>query len=214
MKKFNLFNEIIITDKAKLLSAINSDKDFTIDVDGKIAYEPFTTKPVIFKGKIDKQATNPLNPSASQSIDDMFGKNYQIVEDGDRALIKAFSNWQNIIEFNTENASYDDTTADGVAEFSDDELEDIGWYATDFNINYRTLVEILEDKCDGILLCIEQEEPYQFSGLGFLSDNEQAKDVLYKYAQEEVKKIMAEDEHFAKENLDADEREAAEFFGQ
>jgi hypothetical protein len=214
MKKFNLFNEIIVTDKTNLLNAINSNKDFTIGIDGEIEYAPYTTRAVIFKGKIDKQTANPLNPNASASLDDMFGKNYQIVEDGNRVLIKAFSNWQNIIDFNTENASYDDTTADGVAEFSNKELEEIGWHATEFDINYRSLVEVLEEKCEGTLLCIEQEEPYQFSGLGFLSDNEHAKKVMYNYAQEEVKKLMSEDEHFAKENLEGDELEAAEFFGQ
>jgi len=212
MKKFNLFNEIIITNKTNLLSAINSNKDFTIDIDGDIAYEPFNDKPVIFKGKINKQTLNPLNPSATQSIDDIFGKNYQIVEDGDRVLIKAFSNWQNIIGFNTQNASYDDTTADGVAEFSNKELEDIGWHATEFDINYRSLVELLESECDGTVLCIEQEEPYQFSGLGFIKDNTQAKNVMYNYCQKEIKKLMSEDKHFAKENLEDDELEAAEFF--
>ena len=213
MKKFNLFKEIIVTNKTNLLNAINSNKPFTIDVNGEIEFEPFGDKPVIFKGTIDKQNSNPLNPNASKSLDDLFGKYYQIVEDGERILIKAFSNWQNIIDFNKNNASYDDTTADGVAEFSDKGLEDIGWHATEFNINYRTLVEVLEDKCDGIMLCIEQEEPYQFSGLGFLSDNEQAKEILYSFCQEEIQKLMSEDEDYAKENLEDDELEAAEFFG-
>lgn len=213
MKKFNLFKEIIVTSKTKLLNAINSNKPFAIDTEGEIIFEPFDNRAVIFKGTLDKQNANPLNPNASKSLDDMFGKNYQIVEDGDRALIKAFSNWQNIIGFNADHASYDDTTADGVAEFSNKELEDIGWHATEFNIKYRTLVEVLENECDGILLCIEQEEPYQFSGLGFLSDNEHAKKVMFEYCKEEIKKLMAEDEHFAKENLEDDELEAAEFFG-
>ncbi|WP_373072330.1 hypothetical protein [Sulfurimonas sp.] len=214
MKKFNLFNEIIVANKTNLLNAINSNKPFSIDIEGNINFEPFDERAVIFKGTLDKQSTNPLNPSAPLSLDSMFGSGYQIVEDGDRALIKAFSNWQSIIGFNADNASYDDTTADGVAEFSNKDLEEIGWHATEFDINYRTLVEVLENECDGILLCIEQEEPYQFSGLGFLSDNDHAKTVMYNYCQNEVKKLMAEDEHFAKENLEDDELEAAEFFGQ
>lgn len=214
MKKFNLFNEIIVANKTDLLNAINSNKSFTIGINGEISFEPFDQRPVIFKGTIEKQNTNPLNPNASATLDSMFGPNYQIVEDGNRALIKAFSNWQSIIGFNSDNASYDDTTADGVAEFSNKELEDIGWHATEFDITYRTLVEILENECDGILLCIEQEEPYQFSGLGFLSDNAHAKEVLYNYCKDEIKKLMSEDEHFAKENLEDDELEAAEFFGE
>ncbi|QFR48601.1 hypothetical protein FJR48_02205 [Sulfurimonas lithotrophica] len=213
MKKFNLFKEIIVVNKTNLLNAINSNKPFTIDVGGKVEYEPFTNKAVIFKGTLEKENANPLNPNASQSLDDLFGKYYKIVEDGERILIKAFSNWQAIIDFNKQNASYDDTTADGVAEFSNKDLEEIGWHATEFNINYRSLVEVLEEKCDGIMLCIEQEEPYQFSGLGFLSDNEQAKEILYSYCQNAIKKLMAEDEDYAKENLEDDELEAAEFFG-
>ncbi|MCW9027148.1 MAG: hypothetical protein OQJ77_07500 [Thiovulaceae bacterium] len=212
MKKFNLFKEIIVTNKTNLLNAINSNKPFSIDINGVIEYEPFGDKPVIFKGTLDKTDSNPLNPNASKSLDDLFGRYYQIVEDSERILIKAFSNWQAIIDFNKENASYDDTTADGVAEFSNKELEDIGWHATEFNINYRSLVEVLEEKCDGVMLCIEQEDPYQFSGLGFLSDDKQAQEMLYNYCQNEVKKLMAEDEDYAKENLEDDELEAANFF--
>ncbi len=213
MKKFNLFNEIVAVNKVDLLNAVNSNKEFAISIDGKIIYDGFDKTAVIFKGKVDKKTQNSLNPSTSKPFTEILGKNYQIVEDGDRALIKAFSNWQNIIDFNTGTASYDDTTADGVAEFSNKDLEEIGWHATEFNIKYRTLVEVLEERCDGVLLCIEQEEPYQFSGLGFLADNEHAKEVLYAYCKEEAKKLMAEDEHFAKENLEDDELEAAEFFG-
>jgi hypothetical protein len=213
MKKFNLFKEIVVANKNLLLNAINSNKPFSIDTTGQISFEPFDDKAVIFKGTLDKKPTNPLNPAASQTLDEIFGSGYQIVEDGDRVLIKAFSNWQNIIDFNAQNASYDDTTADGVAEFSNKDLEEIGWHATEFDISYRTLVEVLEEKCDGILLCIEQEEPYQFSGLGFLADNEHAKEVLFNYCKEEAKKLMQEDEMFAKEHLDDEELEAAEFFG-
>ena len=212
MKKFNLFNEIIVTNKADLLNAVNSNKPFSIDTNGEIIYDQDDKRAVIFRGTVDKKPQNTLNPNSSKPFSELLGKNYQLVEDGERVLIKAFSNWQNIIDFNTQNASYDDTTADGVAEFSNKDLEEIGWHATEFNIKYRTLVEILEEKCDGILLCIEQEEPYQFSGMGFLSDDSHAKDVLFKYCQDEAKKLMSEDEDFSKENLEDDELEAAEFF--
>ena len=213
MKKFNLFNEIIVVNKSNLLNAVNSNKEFAIDINGEILYEGFDKGAVIFRGTADKKPQNSLSPNTSKPFSEILGKNYQIVEDGERALIKAFSNWQNIIEFNAENASYDDTTADGVAEFSNKDLEEIGWHATEFDINYRTLVEVLEENCDGVLLCIEQEEPYQFSGLGFLADNEHAKEVLYNYCKKEAKKLMDEDEMYAKEYLDNDELEAAEFFG-
>lgn len=213
MKKFNLFKEIITVEKASLLQAINSSKTFGIDIDGKIVNEPFSQNDIlIYVGKHTPNTTSALMPTTKPSLESILGKNYQVVEDEDRVLIKAFSNWQEIIKFNTSRASYDDTTADGVAEFSNKELEDIGWHATEFSIKYRALVEHLEEKCEGILICIEQEEPYQFSGLGFLSDNTHAKEVLFDYCKNEIKKLMSEDDDYKKENLIDDELEAAEFF--
>ena len=132
--------------------------------------------------------------------------------DDERVLIKASPAWQSIIKLNVLRASYDDTTGDGISEFSNKELEDLGWQATEFNISYRDLVELIEEKCEGTLLCIEQMEPYQFSGLGFIQDNRQAYDLLYSHCQEKIKELIANDADFAKENLTDDEIEAAEYF--
>jgi len=214
MKKFNLFNEIIIADKRKLLNAINSQKEFAINIEGEIIFSPVDKKEIlIFQTKYTPEATNALMQQQAPSLATIFGSNYQIVEDNNRVLIKAFSNWQELIKLNTPRASYDDTTGDGVSEFSNTALEDIGWNATEFNISYRELVEELEKECDGTLLCIEQEEPsYQFSGLGFLADDEQAKEVLFTYCQKKIKKMMQEDPLYAKNKLNDDEQEAAKFF--
>jgi len=213
MKKFNLFNEIITVNKNEVLQAINKNELFGINIYGKVITAPFSKKEIfIFKDKIEVTSVSGLTPQKPQSIQDMFGKNYQIVEDGERLLIKAFSNWQALIDINTPNASYDDTTADGVAEFGDKELENIGWNATEFNIDYRKLVETLEDTCDGTILCIEQEEPYQFSGLGFIANDTQAKNILFTYCQEHIKKIMSENNEFTRETLNDDELEALEYF--
>jgi hypothetical protein len=203
MKKFNLFKEIIIVDKNNLIDAINSKKLFGIDISGDIRFEPFTTKDILIYQGI---------PDADKSLEIIFGKNYQIVEDDDRILTKAFSNWQEIIKFNTPRASYDDTTADGVDEFSTKEMEDIGWHATEFDIKYRELVEVLENDCEGTLICIEQEEPYQFSGLGFLSDLDNAKEILFAFCQTKIKKLIDEDIDYKKDLLSDDAVEAAEFF--
>ncbi len=203
MKKFNLFKEIIITDRNNLAEAINSGKLFGIRVDGNICYEPFTLDDIlIYRG----------TPDTSLPIETIFGKNYQVLEDSDRVLIKAFSNWQEIIGFNSPRATYDDTTADGVDEFSTKDMENIGWHASEFNIKYRTLVDVLEEKCDGTLICIEQEEPYQFSGLGFVDDLTNARDILFDFCHREIKRLIAEDKDFAQDNLNDDELEAAEFF--
>ena len=203
MKKFNLFNEIITVEKSALLSAINSSKKFAINIYGEIKTQPFDNKEIlIYQGQ----------PEVVERFEDVLGKNYQLVEDRDRILIKAFANWQELIGLNTPRASYDDTTADGVADFSNSTLEDIGWHATEFNIDYRTLVEVLEDRCEGIILCIEQEDPYQFSGLGFLSDDEDAIEVLFNYCQTKIKDMIENDPDFKREELTDDEEEAAEFF--
>ncbi|MCX6077453.1 MAG: hypothetical protein NTW78_11310 [Campylobacterales bacterium] len=213
MKKFNLFKEIIVVNKPSLLGAINASKSYAIDINGEIKYEPFKENDIlIYQGKHIPSSASALTPSSKPSLETILGKNYHVVEDNDRVLIKAFSNWQEIIKLNTPRASYDDTTGDGVAEFSNKELEDIGWHATEFNINYRALIELLEERCEGTLICIEQEEPYQFSGLGFLSDIAHAKEVLYEYCQNQIKKLMAEDEDYKRENLTDDELEAAVFF--
>ena len=193
MKKFNLFNEIIKVNTSKFHEAIASNETFAITIDGNIIYDNFTTA-LIYKGKGE------------------LGKNYQIVEDANEVLIKAFSNWQELIAVNTPIASYDDTTADGVAEFSNKELEEIGWHITEFDVKYRTLVEVLEENCDGVVLCIEQEEPYQFSGLGFLADDNEAKKVLFEYCQKVVKDKLENDEDFKVENLTDDEEDAGRFF--
>ena len=204
MKKFNLFSEVIVVNKSDLQNIIAKNEEFGIDINGKIINNPSYSKEdiYIFKAKADTNV----------ELTKAFGNKYQIVEDGERILIKAFGNWQALIEINTPNASYDDTTADGIGEFEDEGLEDIGWNAIDFNINYRSLVDILEEKCEGTILCIEQIEPYQFSGLGFITDNKAAYDVLFKYAQERITEAMETDEDYKRETLDRDELEVLEFF--
>jgi len=214
MKKFNLFKEIIIVNKQELIKAINSSKTFGINIKGEIVFEPYADKEIlIFSGKLFPKNLNALNVSKQLSLPEIFGRNYQIVEDEDRVLIKAFSNWQELIRLNMPRASYDDTTGDGVDKFSNPELEDIGWKATDFEINYRAIVEHLEENCDGTLLCIEQEEPsYQFSGLGFFTDDKDTKEVMYNYCQNIIRKMIEEDPIYTKDNLDEDEEESAKFF--
>ncbi len=204
MKKFNLFNEIITAKTSELKNIIDSGNEFGINIYGEIIKPPYTSKDIlIFAGVADK----------SSKLEDAFGSKYQIVVAEERVLIKAFGNWQEIIAFNTPLATYDDTTADGVGEFAIKSLEDIGWHATEFNFLYRELVEVLEEKVEGITLCIEQEEPYQFSGFGFITNEAQAKDLLFDYCKEKIKYKIANDEDFTRDSLTDDEEDAAKFFG-
>jgi len=209
MKKFNLFKDIIIVSKSDFLRAVNSAKRFAIAHNGEIHYEPFPhTLISVYEGSV--APLSPLSTDLSRPIASMIGDNYRIVEDDDRLLIKASGAWQSIIGFNQKRSLYDDTSGDGIAEFSDKALEDIGWHATEFNIGYRDIVEQFEAQCEGILLCIEQEEPYQFSGLGFVFDVEHARQIGFDYCAATIKDKLENDEDFT--TLTDDEAEAAEFF--
>lgn len=209
MKKFNLFKEIIVLQRVDFMNAINSHKKFAITHEGKIEFEPFSpTTIAIFEGSIPPPS--PLSATLSRPIPEMLGKDYRIVEDDDRILIKASPAWQSIIGYNRVRALYDDTTADGIDKFADKELEQIGWHATEFNITYREIVEQFEIACDGMVICIEQEEPYQFSGLGFVTDIEQARRVAFDFCVSTIKEKLANDPDYA--ILSNDEEEAAEFF--
>ncbi len=210
MKKFNLFTEIIVVAKNDFLLAINSAKKFAISYEGKIMYEPFPQELIsLYEGSIPP--LSPLATNLSRPISTMLGTNYKIVEDDDRILIKASGAWQNIIGYNQKRALYDDTSGDGIAEFSDKVLEDTGWHATEFNIGYREIVEQFEEECEGILLCIEQDSPYQFSGLGFVFDVDHARKIAFEYCVTTINDKLKNDADFS--TLTKDEAKAKAFFG-
>ncbi len=209
MKTINLFKEIIVVSKPDFLKAVNSQKKFAIAYNGEIVYEPFPQTLIsIFEGSVAPLST--LSTTTSRPIVSMLGDTYRIVEDDDRILIKAAGAWQNIIGYNLYRSLYDDTTADGIAVFSDKQMEECGWHATEFNITYRDIVEQLEQQCEGVLLCIEQEEPYKFSGMGFVFDIEHARKIAFGYCTEAIKEKISNDPDFAV--LSDDEEEAAHYF--
>ncbi len=213
MKKFNLVKEIIVIDRSALLTAINTNQEFAINYKGEVVMPPYAEKEIcVFKGKAEAPKASALSMPKPQTVAQILGKNYKVVEDEDRILIKAAGNWQALIAINLPSAEYDDTTSDGVAEFGDKEMEEMGWMATDFDIDYRDMVEELESKVDGVVFCIEQEEPYQFSGMGVIFDIQEARDVLFAYCQNIVKEKLANDPLFQPDKLTDDEKEAAKFF--
>jgi len=213
MKKFNLLKEIIVILRTDLLKAINTNKEFAINYKGEVVMPPYAEKEIfVFKGKAEAPKVSALSIPKPQSIAQILGNNYKVVEDEGRVLIKAAGNWQELIAVNTPNSDYDDTTADGVAEFADKEMEQIGWHGDEFDIDYREMVEELEEKAEGVILCIEQDEPYQFSGLGIIFDTDGARKILFDFCQAKAKEKMEEDPLFAADKLTDDEAEAARFF--
>ena len=212
MKKFNLLKEIIIVDESELSKAVNSQKKFGIALDGTITYTP-DEEIVIFKAQVDQIDSLSLS-SQLTTIQKIFGESYKIAKKEGKIGIKASYAFREIVKLNYNLALYDDTSADGVFEFADKKLEEIGWHADEFGISYRELIEELEERAKGVLLCIEQEKPsYQFSGLGFVDDVDAAYELLFSYARKRVEKKIKEDPLYKKENLSSDEKEAAHYFG-
>ncbi len=213
MKKFNLKNEIIVVSRPQLLQVIHANKPFAICIEGKIHTQPFSGDAIyIYQGTITAQENSAISISKPLSLKTLFGATYTLVEDSDRILIKAGNAWNDIIKYNTLNADYDDTSGDGISDFSDKNLENIGWHATEFDISYRELSDHLESVCEGTLLCVEIEEPYQFSGLGFISDRECANEKLFTFCKDKIADALANNPDFLPEDLNDDEEEAAQFF--
>jgi hypothetical protein len=215
MKKFNLLQEIITVDRAALTAAINTPAPFGITIAGQIHHPPYDARQCyIFQGSVERPAVSLMQPAKTKSLSQLLGGNMQVVEDGDRVMIKAGRDWQQIMGYNLPHSDYDDTTGDGVAEFTDEKLEAIGWQATEFGIGYRELVDIIEEACDGTLLCIEHEgEHYQFSGMGFIDDMECARKRCFDYCVEKIQTIVKEDATYRLADLTDDEEEALTFFG-
>ena len=213
MKKFNLLKEIIVIPREDLLKAINTNNEFAVNYKGNVIYPPYADKEIfVFRGRATPPKPSALTLPKAQSISDILGKNYKVVEDEDRVLIKAGGNWQELISLNVPNSDYDDTTGDGISEFADEKLEEMGWHATDFNIGYRDMVAQLEENVDGVLFCIEREEPYQFSGLGYIFDMDNARRTTFEYCQNTIREKLANDPDFAPESLTDEEEEVARFF--
>lgn len=215
MKKFNLLQEIITVDRAALTAAINASSPFGITIKGEIHHPPYRAKSCyIFQGSVARPAVSIMQPAKPRSLAELLGGSLQVVEDGERVMIKAGRDWQRIMGYNLPGADYDDTTGDGIAEFTDGMLEDIGWHATEFDIGYRELVNEIETLCDGTLLCIENEgEHYQFSGMGFIDDIECARETCFGYCVTKIRTLLRDDESYRNGDLTDDEEDALSFFG-
>jgi GTPase SAR1 family protein len=103
---------------------------------------------------------------------------------------------------------YFDHQSDGVELFEDKELEDYGWNASALEINYRQISEFIEESCEGILLCYDNE--IQFSGFVIVNDINEVKTKVKEFIVNKAKENL-EEELF--DTKDDDVIEALEFFG-
>ena len=103
---------------------------------------------------------------------------------------------------------YFDHQSDGVELFEDKELEDYGWNASALDINYREISEFIEEFCEGVLLCYDNE--IQFSGFIIVDDVNDVKIKVKEYIINKTKENIKEQ---TIDIEDDDVIEALEFFG-
>ena len=207
MKKINIKDLELNIDITHILNLYASKTPIIIDVDGNIytKLEEVKKKAVIYKNMDSKQISSMLDAKAIAS--QLFA-DYKPTITGTICKIKPVSNWQNIIDLNKENMLYFDHQSDGVELFEDKELEDYGWNASALDINYREISEFIEEFCEGILLCYDNE--IQFSGFVIVEDVNNVKQKVKEYIINKTK------ENIKNESIDVEDDdviEALDFFG-
>ena len=207
MKKINIKDLEINIDITHILNLYASKTPIIIDVDGNIytKLEEVEKKAVIYKNMQTKQLSSMLDAKAIASA--LFA-DYKPTISGTICKLKPVSNWQNIIDMNKENMLYFDHQSDGVEMFEDKELEDYGWNSSALEINHREISEFIEEFCEGVLLCYDNE--IQFSGFVIVDD---VKDVKQKVKEYIINKTK---ENIKSESIDIEDDdviESLEFFG-
>ena len=207
MKKINIKDLELNIDITYILNLYASKTPIIIDVDGNIytKLEDVQKKAVIYKNMQTKQLSSMLDAKAIASA--LFA-DYKPTISGTICKLKPVSNWQNIIDMNKENMLYFDHQSDGVEMFEDKELEDYGWNSSALEINHREISEFIEEFCEGVLLCYDNE--IQFSGFVIVDD---VKDVKQKVKEYIINKTK---ENIKSESIDIEDDdviESLEFFG-
>ncbi len=207
MKKINIKDLELNIDITHILNLYSSKTPIIIDVDGNVYTneKDVEKKAVIYKNMDVKQLSSMLD---AKTIASKLFTDYKPSINGAICKIKPVGNWQNIIDMNKENMLYFDHQSDGVEMFEDKELEDYGWNASALEINYREISEFIEEFCEGVLLCYDNE--IQFSGFVIVEDVTDVKQKVKEYIINKTK------ENIKNESIDVEDDdviEALEFFG-
>lgn len=207
MKKINIKDLELNIDITHILNLYASQTPIIIDVDGNIytKIEEVQKKAIIYKNTELKQLASILDAKAIAST--LFA-DYKPTITGTICKIKPVSNWQNIIDLNKENMLYFDHQSDGVELFEDKELEDYGWNASALDINYREISEFIEEFCEGVLLCYDNE--IQFSGFVIVDNINDVKIKVKEYIINKTKENIKEQ---TIDIEDDDVLESLDFFG-
>ena len=213
MQFFNLTEKRIRIDKKAFFEAINLSEPIGITYQGEIVKVQDTvlpSMPYIYLGtpaSLVGDAAIPPTPLAK-----VLGENYEVKDEGEKIAIDAARAWKELLQINEPFALYCDTTADGIAEFNDKELEDLIWYSCEFGLNYREVAEHLEKSVDGVVLCIETQRPYNFNGCAFVDDIEAAREEAKKFLKSAIEEKLQKGE-VDMQNLSDEEEAALAFFG-
>ena len=207
MKKINIKDLELNIDITQILNLYASKTPIIIDVEGNVftKLEEVNKKAVIYKNMQIIQLPSILDAKAIAS--QLFA-DYKPNITGTICKIKPVVNWQNIIDMNKENMLYFDHQSDGVEIFEDKILEDFGWNASALDINYREISEFIEDSCEGVLLCYDNN--IQFNGFVIVENIEEVRTKVKEYI------INKTNENIKEETIDIEEDdviEALEFFG-
>ncbi len=208
MEEFNIKDLKINFDISTIIEFINSKKAFEMDFYGNIyaLNEASKKTPLVFKTKNDMT----FDSTQIQTIlETLFGKEYKLQTTATQGQITPVGAWQDIIGLNQDRMTYFDHQTDGVEVFEEKELEDIGWQAISLNIDYRTLCNHLEKECEGVF--VYYDNGMHFNGFVILNDIEQAKEKMCEFVRLQIKEKIEKEELFLDE-LEADEKEALEFF--
>lgn len=212
MKIYNLLNYQVEVEKSRFLNAINAQKPIAITIEGEIIKNEqgsLPSLPYIFIGKPKSLVrTTLMNPTPLSKI---LGDNYEIEDNNNKITICAKKAWQEVLKANEPFYLYQDTTSDGITEFTDDELDDLIWYSCEFGINYREVAEFLEKNVEGTIVCVENENPYYFNGCIFVDNIKIAREKAFLFIKESLKNKI-DSKEIDLNNLENDEKEALKFF--
>lgn len=207
MKEINIKNLQINFEISQILDFINEKKEFEIDIFGTISEKNSTSKktPLIFQGQIEPNSMLDL----PQIIANGFGNNYKPQVNANSCTLIPVGAWQSIIDLNQSRMSYFDHQTDGVEVFEDKVLEEIGWHAIPFNINYRQISAYLEASCEGTF--VFYDNGMHFNGFVILDDINDAKEKMTTYVVNEINNKIANGE-IDTNDLDDDQEESLAFF--
>jgi hypothetical protein len=91
--------------------------------------------------------------------------------------------------------------------FNDKDIENIGWYATAFDINYRVISAYIESECEGVILYYDNG--MAFHGFVLIEDEKEVFVKLLNYIKIYIEDMIQEQKIT---EFDDDQLEAAEFF--